>query len=129
MKWSGDAMQRGEDPFKCQGAGAGAPKTGPSGTGEGPAEVGATCKHFPRPRVCASMMHKVESPRFPMYTTPSPIVTAVGPSATFRPRSSTSPVLNPVTCDTASELSSITSTLPVLLAGTHNFPVERSYAK
>src|SRR2546430_5302879 len=103
--------------------------TARSGAAAGPAEGGATCKHSPRPRLCASTMHKVESPRFPIYTTPSPTLTAVGPNVTFRPRSSTSPVLNPVTCDTASELSSITSTLPVLLAGTHNFPVERSYAK
>src|SRR5439155_303764 len=44
--------------------------------------------------------------------------------ADCRQRSSTSPVLNPDTCETASEFSSITSTLPVLLAGTHNFPVE-----
>src|SRR6516164_9726603 len=78
---------------------------------------------FFRASVFSSTAHTLESARSPMYTTPSPIDTPLGPSARLRPLTSSSFVAKPEISRTLPLLVSTTLTEPMLIAGTQTYPV------
>ncbi|PYQ12413.1 MAG: hypothetical protein DMF80_18525 [Acidobacteria bacterium] len=93
-----------------------------------PSGIESRRPHVPFLSERASTAQTDESPRLPTKTTPSPMVTELGPTTRLRPRASTSAVGKPESWVTLPLAVSTTSTAPVLPAGTHTKPVWGSNA-